>query len=96
MVSMLLEIWSWLFIPDPDPDYSPIPDPGVKKAPDPDPQHCLLGINTKYECLQERKSKRLQKTTAENAVKILPYILRSMLCQLWSCGLQQNQVHQEG
>jgi hypothetical protein len=26
---------SWLFIPDPDPDFLPIPDPGVKKAPDP-------------------------------------------------------------
>ncbi len=27
-VSKLSEIWSWLFIPDPDPDFLPIPDPG--------------------------------------------------------------------
>ncbi len=34
---MLSEIWSGLFIPDPDPDFLPIPDPGSrgKKAPDP-------------------------------------------------------------
>ncbi len=33
----LSEIWSGLFIPDPDPDFLTIlvPDPGVKKAPDP-------------------------------------------------------------
>jgi hypothetical protein len=31
----LSEIWSRLFIPDPDPDFLPIPDLGVKKAPDP-------------------------------------------------------------
>jgi hypothetical protein len=44
MVSKLLEIWSGLLIPDPDPDFLPFPDPGVKKAPDspdPDPQHWL-------------------------------------------------------
>ncbi len=35
MVSKLSEIWSGLFIPDPDPDFLPISDPGVKKAPDP-------------------------------------------------------------
>jgi hypothetical protein len=47
MVPTLLEIWSGLFIPDPDPDFLPIPDPGVKKAPDwsatrvyPDRQSC--------------------------------------------------------
>ncbi len=27
------EIWSGLYIPDPNPDFLPIPDPGVKKAP---------------------------------------------------------------
>jgi hypothetical protein len=34
IVSKLSEIWSGLFIPDPDPDFLPIPDPGpgVKKA----------------------------------------------------------------
>jgi hypothetical protein len=35
MVSKLSEIWSGLFIPDPDPDFLSIPDPGVKKPPDP-------------------------------------------------------------
>jgi hypothetical protein len=35
MVSKLSEIWSGMFVPDPDLDFSPIPDPGVKKAPDP-------------------------------------------------------------
>ncbi len=30
MVSKLLEIWSGLFISDPDPDFLPIPDPGYK------------------------------------------------------------------
>ncbi len=35
IVSKLSEIWSGLFIPDPDPDFLPIPDPGVKNAPDP-------------------------------------------------------------
>jgi hypothetical protein len=34
-VSKLSEIWSGLFIPDPDLDFLPIPDPGVKKAPHP-------------------------------------------------------------
>ncbi len=28
--SKLSEIWSWLFIPDPDPDFLPIPDPGSR------------------------------------------------------------------
>jgi hypothetical protein len=40
----LSEIWSGLFIPDPDPDFSPIPSriQGSKRhrIPDPDPQHC--------------------------------------------------------
>jgi hypothetical protein len=35
----LSEIWSGLFILDPDPDFLTIPDPGVKKAPEPDPEH---------------------------------------------------------
>ncbi len=37
MVSKLKQIWSGLFIPDPDADFLPsrIPDPGVKKAPNP-------------------------------------------------------------
>ncbi len=34
-ISKLSEIWSGLFIPDPDPDFLPIPDPGVRKAADP-------------------------------------------------------------
>jgi hypothetical protein len=61
-----------------------------------------LGINTKYECLQEildpeHWNKENKKTITDGtAVKILQCILRPMLCQLWSCGLQQNQVHQEG
>jgi hypothetical protein len=57
MVSKLSEIWSGLFIPDPDPDFLPIPDPGSRgqkgtgsrvqgskrhRIPDPDPQHCCL------------------------------------------------------
>ncbi len=32
-VSKLSEIWSGMFIPDPD--FFPVPDPGVKEAPDP-------------------------------------------------------------
>ncbi len=39
IVSKLSEMWSGLFIPDPDPGFGswflPIPDPGLKKAPDP-------------------------------------------------------------
>ncbi len=35
IVSKLSEIWSRLFIPDPDPDFLPISDPGATKAPDP-------------------------------------------------------------
>ncbi len=35
IVLKLSEIWSGLFIPDPDPDFLRIPDPGVKKALDP-------------------------------------------------------------
>ncbi len=35
MVSKLSEIWTGLFISDPDPDFLPLPDPGFKKAPDP-------------------------------------------------------------
>ncbi len=34
-VSKLSEIWSGIFIPDPDLDFLPIPDPGFKKAQDP-------------------------------------------------------------
>jgi hypothetical protein len=34
LVSKLSEIWSGMFIPDPDFDFLSIPDPGVKKAPD--------------------------------------------------------------
>ncbi len=34
-ISKLSEIWSGLFILNPNPDFLPIPDPGVKKAPDP-------------------------------------------------------------
>ncbi len=42
IVSKLSEIWSGLFIPDPDPDFLPIPDPGIKKALDPYPQNCFF------------------------------------------------------
>jgi hypothetical protein len=35
IVSKLSELWSELFITDPDLDFSPIPDPGVKKAMEP-------------------------------------------------------------
>ncbi len=35
IVSKLSEIWSWMFIPDPDLDLWHVPDPGVKKASDP-------------------------------------------------------------
>ncbi len=35
IVSKLSEIWSKIFIPDPNLDFLPIPDRGVKKAPDP-------------------------------------------------------------
>ncbi len=47
IVSKLSEIWSGLFIPDPDPDFYPsrIPDPGVKKVPDPQHWNIWL-INT--------------------------------------------------
>ncbi len=34
IVPKLSEIWTGLFIPDPEFDFLPIPDPGVKKAPD--------------------------------------------------------------
>ncbi len=51
IVSKLSEIWSRLFIPDPDPDFLPNPDPGPrgqkgtgsrgqKGTGIPDPQHC--------------------------------------------------------
>jgi hypothetical protein len=35
IVSKLSEIWSGMFIPDPNVDFLPISDPGVKQAPDP-------------------------------------------------------------
>ncbi len=51
IVCKLSEIWSGLFIPDPDPDFLPIPNPGSgwskrHRIPDPDPQHwsCLMGF----------------------------------------------------
>jgi hypothetical protein len=59
-----------------------IPDPDVFSIPDPG-----------SETLEKRDYKTI---TAGKAVTILLCILRSMLRQLWSCGLQQNQVHQEG
>ncbi len=49
-VSNLSEIWSGLFIPDPDPDFLPIPDPGVKKEPDPGSRICNSGIDQLYDC----------------------------------------------
>jgi hypothetical protein len=58
-----------------------IPDPNVFSVPDPG-----------YETLEKKTIKTI---TDGTAVKIFLYILRSMLCQLWSSGLQQNQVHQE-
>ncbi len=39
VVSKLSQIWSGMFIPNPDLYFFPIPDPGVKKAPNPDLQH---------------------------------------------------------
>ncbi len=49
----LSEIWSGLFIPDPDPDFLPIPDPGSRgqkgtrsRIPDPDQQHWKKVCNT--------------------------------------------------
>ncbi len=44
IVTKLSEIWSGMFIPDPDLDFLPIPDLGGQKdtesrIPDPDPQH---------------------------------------------------------
>ncbi len=41
---MLAEMWSRMFMPDPDPDldFLPIPDPGVKKAPDPGSRYIFL------------------------------------------------------
>ncbi len=45
IVSELSEIWSGLFVPDPDPDFLPIPDPGSrdKKAPGPGSRISDLG-----------------------------------------------------
>jgi hypothetical protein len=44
IVYKLSELWSRMFLPDPDLYFYPsrIPDPGVKKAPDPDPQHWVV------------------------------------------------------
>jgi hypothetical protein len=49
MVSKLSEIWSGMFISDPDLDFFlPMPDPVVKKAPDPGYRSAtLLGIDHK-------------------------------------------------
>ncbi len=44
----LSEIWSGLFIPDPDPDFLPIPDPGVKRAPDPGSGSATLLEHVKF------------------------------------------------
>ncbi len=41
-VSKLSEIWSRLFIPDPDPDFLPVPGPKRHWIPDLDPQHWLF------------------------------------------------------
>ncbi len=48
IVSKLSEIWSKMFIPDPDIDFLPIPDPGVKKAPDPGPGSATLKLNNLF------------------------------------------------
>ncbi len=48
MFSKLLEIWSGLFIPDPDPDFLPIPDPEVKKAPDPGYGSATLSVTHSF------------------------------------------------
>ncbi len=46
--SMLSEIWSGMFIPDPVLDFLPIPDPGVIKAPDPGFATLLRSVSTKF------------------------------------------------
>ncbi len=48
IVSQLSELWSGLFIPDPDPDFLPISDPGVKTAPDPGSE-TLEGVKGNWE-----------------------------------------------
>ncbi len=50
-----MEIWSGMFIPDPDLDFLPIPDPGVKKAPDSGSATLLLHTGT-FLLLQEVSS----------------------------------------
>ncbi len=56
MVSKLSEIWSGMFVTDPDLIFLPIPDPRSRsqkgtgsRIRDPDPQHCLL--SALYQCL---------------------------------------------
>ncbi len=46
IVSKLSEIWSGMFISNPDLDFLLIPDPGVKKAPD--PQHCFTEVSVTH------------------------------------------------
>ncbi len=48
MVSKFSEIWSWLFIPDPDPDFLLIPDPGSRGQEAPDPGFRIRIRNTDF------------------------------------------------
>ncbi len=78
MVSKLSEIWSGLFIPDPDPDFLPIPDPGFKKAPDPGsetlrPTIAVVDIPSSYQAIS------LTFSANERFLKYLVVILLGIL-----------------
>ncbi len=81
----LSEIWSELFIPDPDPDFLPIPDLGLKKAPVPGSGSVTLVFFKslrplwRTSKLQEKLSVLKRELQALQNVKFL-----SFLCFCWS------------
>ncbi len=66
----LSEIWSGVFIPDPDTDFYPsrIPDPGVKKAPEPGSRG------------QKGTGSRIRKTLSSPKLDHLEVLSVSLLC----------------
>jgi hypothetical protein len=72
IVSKLSEMWSGLFIPDPDPEFLPIPDLWVKKAQDPGAR------------IRIRKTNNCSKSEDENLFFEL-ILLPGQWCNVYPC-----------
>ncbi len=92
IVSKFSEIWSGLFIQDPDHDFLPIPDPGVKKAPDSGSwiRICNTGFGKMKQSADKRKVKLLDMLSYTSVVDrnpIQPFTsMRMRIREANQCG----------